>query len=78
MNPGPGANEIVTTLNLRLNPDGTLAADPTVVRQSGLDGENNRYARRVIDLGVAAFKACAPLKLPSEYYQTANGEQYQL
>ncbi|MBX9882725.1 MAG: cell envelope biogenesis protein TolA [Sphingomonas sp.] len=73
VNPGPGANEIVTTLNLRLNPDGSLADDPKVVRQAGLDGENNRYARRVIDLGIAAFKACSPLKLPSEYYQTANG-----
>jgi len=73
VNPGPGANAIVTTLNLRLNPDGSLADDPKVVRQAGLDGENNRYARRVIDLGIAAFKACSPLKLPSEYYQTANG-----
>lgn len=73
VNPGPGANDIVTTLNLRLNPDGTLAADPSVVRQAGLDESNSRYARRVIDLGIAAFKACTPLRLPSEYYQTANG-----
>lgn len=73
VNPGPGANAIVTTLNLRLNPDGTLAATPTVVRQTGMDDENSRYSRRVIDLGIAAFKGCAPLKLPSEFYQTANG-----
>lgn len=73
VNPGPGANAIVTTLNLRLNPDGTLAATPTVVRQTGTDGENDRYSRRVIDLGIAAFKGCAPLRLPPEFYQTANG-----
>ena len=73
VNPGPGANEIVTTLNLRLNPDGTLAALPTVVRQTGSDDENSRYSRRVIDLGIAAFKGCAPLRLPPEFYQTANG-----
>lgn len=73
VNPGPGANEIVTTLNLRLNADGTLAATPTVVRQTGTDGEGGRYARRVIDLGIAAFKGCSPLRLPPEYYQTPNG-----
>ncbi len=73
VNPGPGANEIVTVLNLRLNPDGTLAATPTMVRQSGTDGEAGRYARRVIDLGVAAFKGCSPLRLPPEFYETPNG-----
>ncbi|HEU0043052.1 cell envelope biogenesis protein TolA [Sphingomonas sp.] len=73
VNPGPGANRIVTTLNIRLNPDGTLAATPTKQRQSGVNDENERYAQRVVDLGVAAFKGCSPLKLPSEYYQTASG-----
>ena len=73
VNPGPGANGIVTTLNIRLNEDGTLAATPRMVRQAGVDGENGRYAQRVVDLGVAAFKGCTPLKLPAEYYQTASG-----
>ena len=73
VNPGPGANRIVTILNIRLNPDGSLAATPTRQRQSGVNDENERYAQRVVDLGVAAFKGCSPLKLPSEYYQTASG-----
>lgn len=73
VNPGPGANEIVTTLNLRLNEDGTLAAVPRMVRQSGVTDENERYKQRVVDLGVAAFKGCAPLKLPAEYYATPSG-----
>ena len=73
VDPGPGANQIVTTLNLRLNRDGTLSATPTVVRQNGVDDDNRRYARRVVDLGIAAFKGCSPLKLPAEYYSTANG-----
>lgn len=72
-NPGPGANRIVTTLNLRLNRDGTLAATPTRVRQTGVNDENDRYAQRVTELGVAAFKGCSPLRLPAEYYQTAGG-----
>lgn len=73
VNPGPGANQIVTTLNLRLNANGTLAATPRMVRQTGIGGENERYAQRVADLGVAAFKGCTPLKLPADYYQTGNG-----
>lgn len=73
VDPGPGANRIVTTLNLRLNRDGTLSATPTVVKQDGIDDDNQRYARRVVDLGIAAFKGCSPLKLPAEYYATANG-----
>ncbi|QNE32043.1 cell envelope biogenesis protein TolA [Sphingomonas sp. NBWT7] len=73
VDPGPGANQIVTTLNLRLNANGTLAATPTVVRQRGLTDENERYAQRVKDLGIAAFKGCSPLKLPAEYYDTPNG-----
>ena len=35
VDPGPGANRIVTVLNLRLNENGTLAATPTMVRQIG-------------------------------------------
>lgn len=73
VNPGPGANAIVTTLNIRLNPDGTLAATPRMVRQSGVTDENERYAQRVVDLGVAAFKGCTPLRLPAEYYDTGHG-----
>lgn len=73
VNPGPGANQIVTTLDIRLNPDGTLSATPRMVRQAGVGGENERYAQRVVDLGIAAFKGCTPLHLPAEYYRTAAG-----
>ncbi len=73
VDPGPGANQIVTTLNLRLNENGTLSATPTVVRQTGVTDENQRYAQRVKDLGVAAFKGCSPLKLPPEFYDTPSG-----
>lgn len=73
VDPGPGANQIVTTLNLRLNENGTLAATPTMVRQTGITDENERYAQRVRDLGIAAFKGCSPLKLPAEYYDTPGG-----
>ncbi len=72
--PGPGANQISIKLNLQLNRDGTLAAQPKMVGSpSGVTEGNGRYVQRVHDLGIAAFKGCSPLHLPAEYYDTPNG-----
>ncbi|MDQ8755880.1 cell envelope biogenesis protein TolA [Sphingosinicella sp. LHD-64] len=72
--PGPGAERIVTQVNLRLNRDGSLAARPRVGRQSGVDDENRRYADRVADLAIAAFTGCSPLRgLPQELYDVPRG-----
>jgi hypothetical protein len=65
--PGPGAEDIRTKLNLRLNPDGSFAAEPRVIGQTTTD-ENARYGTRVAELARAAFKQCAPFKLPPELY----------
>ncbi len=65
--PGPGAEDIRTKLNLRLNPDGSFAVDPRVVGQTTSDA-NARYGTRVAELARAAFKQCAPFKLPPELY----------
>ena len=74
VDPGPGASRIVTTVNLRLNRDGSLAARPRVVRQSGIDDSNSRYADRVADLAIAAFTGCSPLRgLPQELYDVPRG-----
>lgn len=72
--PGPGASAIQITLNLKLNPDGSLAGNPAVVRTSGVNDENSRYEKRVADLAIAAYRGCAPLRgLPNELYRTAKG-----
>lgn len=74
IDPGPGASRIVTAINLRLNRDGSMAARPRVVRQSGVDDENRRYADRVADLAIASFTGCAPLRgLPTELYDVPRG-----
>lgn len=74
VNPGPGANRIRVTLNLRLSRGGRLARPPEVVRTAGVDDENARYEDRVKDLAVAAYVGCAPLAgLPAELYQTPQG-----
>jgi hypothetical protein len=73
---GDGAERIRVTLNLRLGPDGALAAAPTLVpgRTTGVDDENRRFARQVGDLILAATRECSPLRgLPSELYRTPTG-----
>ncbi|HVF37721.1 MAG TPA: cell envelope biogenesis protein TolA, partial [Sphingomicrobium sp.] len=74
VDPGPGANQIRVTLNLRLSKSGRLIGPPRVVRTSGVDSDNERYEERVKDLAVAAYTGCAPLTgLPPELYQTPEG-----
>ena len=74
VDPGPGANRIRVTLNIRLNRSGRLLGPPRVVRTSGVDDENSRYEQRVEDLAVAAYTGCAPLTgLPPDLYQTEKG-----
>jgi hypothetical protein len=74
VDPGPGANRIIVTLNLRLNRDGSLASRPSFVRSAGVNDENSRYEKRVVDLAIAAYTGCSPLRnLPEELYRTANG-----
>jgi hypothetical protein len=68
VSPGPGAERIVTRLNLRMNLDGSFAATPTVVSQA-TDEDNARYGTRVGELAKAAFVQCAPFELPAEMYE---------
>lgn len=74
VDPGPGANRIRVTLNLKLSKSGRLRGPPRVVRTSGVDDENARYEERVKDLAVAAYTGCSPLSgLPPDLYQTPQG-----
>jgi len=74
VNPGPGAERILVAINLRINRDGSLAAQPRVVGHSGVDDGNRRYVDRVDDLAIATFVGCAPLRgLPEALYDVQNG-----
>ncbi len=65
--PGPGAERIRTKFNLRMNRDGSFAANPTVISQVN-DDDNARYGNRVAELAKAAFVQCSPFELPPELY----------
>ena len=72
--PGPGAERIRVTINLKLNRDGTLKSRPTITGHAGVDDENRRYVDRVDDLAIATFTGCSPLRgLPDDLYDVQNG-----
>ena len=74
VNPGPGADKIRVTVNLRLNRDGSLAAPPRISGHDGVDGSNERYVTRVDDAVRAIFAGCSPLRgLPDELYDVPRG-----
>lgn len=74
VNPGPGAERIRVTINLRINRDGSLATQPRVVGRDGVDEGNRRYVDRVDDLAIATFVGCSPLRgLPDALYDVQNG-----
>lgn len=75
VNPGPGANRIVVTIQLHINRDGSLVDRPTVVgTPRGVDDSNERYVARVKDLAIATFMGCAPLRgLPLELWDVPKG-----
>ena len=69
IDPGPGANDIVVKINLRLDRGGNLVRPPRVTGTTGVNGDNSRYEQRVKDLAIAAYSSCSPLTgLPQEYY----------
>jgi hypothetical protein len=70
---GAGAERIRVVLNLRLSPTGRLTRPPTVVRTSGVDDDNARFEQLVTDQAIAVYRACSPLRLPSELYSTPQG-----
>lgn len=65
---GADAELLVTQLSVRLNRDGSLAADPEVVVQRGINDSNRAQARLHADRAIQAVRRAAPFTLPSQYY----------
>jgi hypothetical protein len=65
---GADADQLVTTLRWRLNPDGTLAAGPELVSQTGVTDSNRPQAELHKEAAIKAVRAAVPLHLPPEYY----------
>lgn len=65
---GADAELLVTVLTWDLNPDGSLAGNPRVVRQEGITDANRAQAARHAEQAIRAVRLAAPFNLPAEYY----------
>lgn len=66
---GAEADQLVTVIRFRLNPDGTLAGKPTVVGQRGQTDANRTQAGRHQELAIRAVQLAAPFDLDPKYYE---------
>lgn len=65
---GAEVEKLVTILAWDLNPDGSLAGPPRLVRQEGITDANRTQAPRHLEQAIRAVKLAAPFDLPQEYY----------
>lgn len=65
---GADAEKLITILAWDLNPDGSLAGPPRVVRQDGITDANRAQAPRHAEQAIRAVKLAAPFNLPDQYY----------
>ncbi|MEP3050815.1 MAG: energy transducer TonB [Erythrobacter sp.] len=65
---GVDVEQLVTVLSFRLNPDGTLAGRPRVVRQTGINASNRPQAPVHAERAIRAVQLAAPFDLPDQYY----------
>ncbi|MCP5397056.1 MAG: energy transducer TonB [Sphingomonadaceae bacterium] len=76
---GPDAELLVTILAFDLNPDGSLAGRPRVVRQSGDNPTNLAQKDLHAERAIRAVQLAAPFDLPPEYYNAwkrINGARF--
>ncbi len=67
---GPEVEKITTFLRFRLNPDGSLAGRPEMVRQTGVNDTNRAQASRHAEQAIRAVQLAAPFDdLPEQYYE---------
>jgi hypothetical protein len=63
-----GGRQIVTRLRVRYRDDGTLAAAPELLGQSGVTPFNQAAAPVMAAAAMRAVARCAPLRLPAELH----------
>ncbi|MBB4100167.1 TonB C-terminal domain-containing protein [Sphingomonas kyeonggiensis] len=66
---GADSDKLRTVVQVRLNPDGSLASAPQVVGQSGVTDSNRAQADLARDRAIRAVRLAAPFKLPPQFYE---------
>jgi outer membrane biosynthesis protein TonB len=64
----PNARNIVVSVDLTLNHDGSVAQRPQLESQSASDAARDPYVRAAADAALRAIHVCAPYKLPADRY----------
>jgi outer membrane biosynthesis protein TonB len=65
---GEDVRKMTVLIHAEFNPDGSLAAPPRTVSQTGVTAQNGDYARAFAETARRAVLRCAPLKLPANLY----------
>jgi outer membrane biosynthesis protein TonB len=73
---GADVKDMTVVLRIRLNRDGSVAAAPELVSQTGASEANAAYARAFVETARRAVLRCAPLDLPADLY--ADWREFEL
>jgi outer membrane biosynthesis protein TonB len=73
---GADVAEMTAVLRIRLNRDGSVAAPPEFVSQTGATAGNQAYARAFVETAQRAVLRCAPLRLPADLF--AHWREFEL
>jgi outer membrane biosynthesis protein TonB len=73
---GADVQEMTATFRIRLNRDGSVAALPELVGQTGANDANAAYARTFAETARRAVLRCAPLDLPADLF--AEWQEFEL
>ncbi len=65
---GADVANMTAVLRIRLNRDGSIAAPPELVSQTGATAGNAAFARAFVETARRAVLRCSPLTLPPELY----------
>jgi hypothetical protein len=65
---GADVEGMTAVLRIRLNRDGSVAAAPEFVSQTGATAGNAAYARAFVETARRAVLRCAPLQLPADLF----------
>ena len=66
---GADSEKLVTVLRWSMNPDGSLAGRPELVRQEGITEANRPQAARHAEQAIRAVQLAAPFALDDKYYE---------
>ncbi|HET9630000.1 MAG TPA: energy transducer TonB, partial [Novosphingobium sp.] len=66
---GVNTDKIISYIAVTLNPDGTLAGSPRLMKQDGVDDTNRAQAGRHAEEAIRAIRLAAPFDLPADQYE---------